>query len=211
MPNLTLSIPEDMHQRIKKIPQMKWGEVAREAIEQKLALMEKIEKIAQKSKLTEKDVEEIGELVKKGAAERMRDYVARRGYKRFNGRLIKDGKTRWILKNFDVALLLPAVVLEELEKWKPLILEKAEVSDKEFDTLLRTLLQFITLVSKKALVTSYPRAEDLMKGIDPDDSPFIACALAYPGSVIWSDDKHMKLQKEVTVVTTDELLKLLKK
>ena len=63
---MTLSLPEGVYEHMKKHREIRWSEIAREAIilhVKKLAMMEKI---ASKSKLTMKDIEEINEKVKKG-------------------------------------------------------------------------------------------------------------------------------------------------
>lgn len=52
-------------------------------------------------------------------------------------------------------------------------------------------------------------AFEAVKDIDPDDAIFIACALAYPNSILWSDDKKLKKQKTVTVLNTKEIIKTL--
>jgi hypothetical protein len=66
MPNITLSIPEEIHIIMKKHREMRWSEVARKAIVEEVKKIELMEKIASKSKLTMKDIEEINEKVKKG-------------------------------------------------------------------------------------------------------------------------------------------------
>ncbi len=66
--NITLSISDDTFEKMKDFSEVKWSEVARKAIESRLDLLESLEKIASKSKLTEKDVQEIGEKVKRGIA-----------------------------------------------------------------------------------------------------------------------------------------------
>jgi len=47
-----------------------------------------------------------------------------------------------------------------------------------------------------------------MDSIDPDDTPFIAVALA-TGSDIWSDDSHFQKQKRIRIRTTIELSQML--
>ena len=59
MVSMTLSIGDDIKRRMKKHPQIKWSEVARSAIKQQLDDIEEAEKIASKSKLSEKDVKEM--------------------------------------------------------------------------------------------------------------------------------------------------------
>jgi len=49
---------------------MNWSEVARKAFEKELKKLELADSIASKSELTAEDVEEIGEKVKKGIAEK---------------------------------------------------------------------------------------------------------------------------------------------
>jgi hypothetical protein len=73
MTNMTLAIPEELANRMRKFREMRWSEVARQAIERRVDDMEAIEKIASKSKLTMKDIEEIGHKIKKGISSRIRD------------------------------------------------------------------------------------------------------------------------------------------
>lgn len=66
MPNVTLSVPEDVYVIMKKHREMRWSEVARAAIVEQVKKLEAMDKIASKSKLTLKDVEEINEKIKDG-------------------------------------------------------------------------------------------------------------------------------------------------
>ena len=66
MPNITLAISEEVYSLMKKHREMRWSEVARKAIIEEVKNIELIEKIASKSKLTMKDIEEINEKIKKG-------------------------------------------------------------------------------------------------------------------------------------------------
>ncbi|MEK6800660.1 MAG: hypothetical protein AABY05_01895 [Nanoarchaeota archaeon] len=73
MPNVTLSIPEEVYVVMKKHREMRWSEVARAAIVEQVRKLETMDKIASKSKLTMKDVEEINEKIKKGLYARLKD------------------------------------------------------------------------------------------------------------------------------------------
>lgn len=67
MANMTLSVPEEMHRKMKKHSEIKWSDVARRAFHEKLENAEQLawmDKVLSKSKLTEKDVEEIGNKIK---------------------------------------------------------------------------------------------------------------------------------------------------
>ena len=63
MPNLTLSIPEELHEKMKKHSEIRWSEVVRKTISGKVELLEVMDKIASKSKLTKKDAEDISHKV----------------------------------------------------------------------------------------------------------------------------------------------------
>ena len=70
MPNITLSIPEDIHKEIKKHKEIRWSEIARRAISDHAMKLKIMDKLTAKSKLTEKDAEEIGNKIKIGIAKR---------------------------------------------------------------------------------------------------------------------------------------------
>jgi len=67
MPNMTLSLPEQLHKKMKQHPELKWSDVARQAFEQKLKNLETLawmDKALANSKLTEEDAERIGHKIK---------------------------------------------------------------------------------------------------------------------------------------------------
>ena len=70
MANITLSVPDNIHKKMKHFSEVKWSEVARKAIIEKLEIMVLAEKLAQKSKLTEKDVEQFSKKIKSSASKR---------------------------------------------------------------------------------------------------------------------------------------------
>lgn len=70
MANMTLSIPESVHEEMKHFPEIKWSEVARNAIVNRLETLRFAEKLAQKSKLTENDVLEFSKKIKSAATKR---------------------------------------------------------------------------------------------------------------------------------------------
>jgi len=67
---MTLAIPEELMKKMRKFQEIKWSEVARKAIEQRTNELELIEKIASKSKLTQKDAEDISKIIKARANKR---------------------------------------------------------------------------------------------------------------------------------------------
>jgi len=70
MTNMTLAIPEDLKKLMEKHKEVKWTEVARQAMWEHAKKLEIMEKIVSKSKLTEKEAIEIGRKIKKGVAKR---------------------------------------------------------------------------------------------------------------------------------------------
>ncbi len=68
--NITLTVPDETYSKMKDFQEIKWSEVARKSIEERIDLLETLEEIANKSKLTEKDVEELSTKIKKGIARR---------------------------------------------------------------------------------------------------------------------------------------------
>jgi len=67
MVNMTLAIPDALHEKMKQFNDIKWSEVARRAIEQRINDLEIMNKIASKSKLTSNDAEELAKKIKKSA------------------------------------------------------------------------------------------------------------------------------------------------
>lgn len=70
MVNITLAIPEDLRVEIKQHREVNWSEIARKAMTEHLRKLHIANAIAQKSKLTEKDIKDIDKLVKIGIAKR---------------------------------------------------------------------------------------------------------------------------------------------
>ena len=71
MANMTLSIPDSVHTEMKNFPEIRWSEIARRAIVERIEMLTEVEKIAKKSKLTRKDAEKFGDMVKKEATKKL--------------------------------------------------------------------------------------------------------------------------------------------
>lgn len=123
--------------------------------------------------------------------------------------LIKDSVTRRIILEYDGFFLFPSFIFEELEKHKAELLKKSGMKRKSFETLLNLLIQKVLIISTDVLSQYRARAYDLVRDIDPDDTLFVACALAYPSSVIWSDDKKLKEQNKIRIINTAEMYSIL--
>ena len=70
MTNMTLAVPEDLHEIMRKYDTIKWSEIARQALWNQARKLELMDKLLAKSKLTEEDAERIGHKIKHGIAKR---------------------------------------------------------------------------------------------------------------------------------------------
>ena len=75
MVSMTLSIPDDLHQLIKKHTEVRWSEIARRAMWDYARKIELLDEIASKSELTKKDVEEINKELKKAVHSHYQEHV----------------------------------------------------------------------------------------------------------------------------------------
>ena len=124
--------------------------------------------------------------------------------------LIKDSTTRRIILEYESLFLFPEVIFEEIDKYKSDLLRKSEMDEKEFNKLLGLILRKVTIVPTELLDLYYDESATLAKSVEsPEDQPFFACALVYPGCVIWSNDKKLRKQTKVQIITTSEMINLL--
>lgn len=65
MPNMTLAIPEELKRKMELFKEINWSEVARQAIQEKTAMLEKMNLLLSKSRLSEPDVIAYSAQVKK--------------------------------------------------------------------------------------------------------------------------------------------------
>ena len=72
MANMTLSMPDEVQEDMKEFPEIRWSEVARRAIIEKVEALKLAESLAKKSKLTQKDVDEFSKKVKALGSRRFR-------------------------------------------------------------------------------------------------------------------------------------------
>jgi hypothetical protein len=70
MGNITLALPDKVQEEMRKFSEVRWSEIARKAIISRLETLQLAEKLAKKSKLTEKDVKEFSKKIKTAANKR---------------------------------------------------------------------------------------------------------------------------------------------
>lgn len=120
--------------------------------------------------------------------------------------LIRDSATRKLILESPDDLYFPEPSLEKIWKYKPYIIGKSGLPEKDVDKLLDALFKYIRLVPTDDLRDRWDRARRIMGHIDPEDVVFIAAALALENSAIWSDDRHFERQHAVQIRKTSEMM-----
>ena len=120
--------------------------------------------------------------------------------------LIKDSVTRKLLMSEELTLIAPEFLLEEIEKYFGYLSEKTKIEENLIKKLLLEVIE-------KAAIKTYPAEEFKAKlkeavkmSPDPKDSMYFALALKEK-AIIWSNDKELKKQNKVKIITTEELKK----
>ena len=70
MVNITLSVPEELKNKMERFRIINWSEVAREAFVEKMKQLEILESFSRESELTEEDALKLGRKVNKALAKR---------------------------------------------------------------------------------------------------------------------------------------------
>ena len=120
--------------------------------------------------------------------------------------LIRDSTSRKILLSDKFDFLTVGVSKSEIEEHKQDLLEKANLTEDEFNTVLALLFSRIFIVDDIVIENKMGEAKEIMDNIDPGDTPFIALALAVESDGIWSDDEHFEQQNRIKVWKTKKLL-----
>ncbi len=71
MVNITLSVSEELHKKMKSHTELKWSDIARAAFEKKLVELELVDKLLKGGMLTENDAEILGHRIKGRIRERL--------------------------------------------------------------------------------------------------------------------------------------------
>src|SRR3989338_2437622 len=118
--------------------------------------------------------------------------------------LIKDSFSRKIILHIDAELITIPLLKEEVMKYKEMILAKSGLNETSFDLILQKLYEKMAVLNEEIIKKYRKEAGEVMDRIDPDDTQFIAAALA-THSDIWSDDLHFQKQTKIKVWKTKEI------
>ncbi len=65
MPNMTFSVPDDLHREMRAHADIKWSEVARAALRREVERLHYLDKLLAGSKLTESDAVSLGRALRR--------------------------------------------------------------------------------------------------------------------------------------------------
>lgn len=121
--------------------------------------------------------------------------------------LISPGKPLDLFFNEELDLFAPKLLFIEIEQNKEEIIRKSRCDEEEIETLLRLIRQRINVVPEEEFVSLIDLA--VKNCPDPKDITYFALAL-YLKCPLWSNEKKLKEQNEVTVYATHDLIKMFK-
>lgn len=119
----------------------------------------------------------------------------------------RSGHTADLFFSPMLSIYAPELLLHEIWKHKEELIIKTGLSATDFGKALAFLSAKIKLFPVEEFLPSLPRAKEVCP--DPDDVPYLALAL-HLGCPLWSNDKELKKQSAVKVLSTSEVLALLK-
>ena len=120
--------------------------------------------------------------------------------------LIRENLTAELLFCERLHLFAPEYLLTEFGKYEDLIIEKTSRSKEDFHKVISLLKNRIEIYPMEDFREYITEGEKISP--DRNDSHYFALAL-YLGASIWSNDKILKEQGKVNVVSTGELIRIL--
>ncbi|MFI5418928.1 MAG: hypothetical protein ACHQ2Y_08560 [Candidatus Lutacidiplasmatales archaeon] len=72
MTNVTLAVPKELHQEMRRHPEIRWSEVARMAFQHEVDRLHVLDRLLTNSRLTERDAKELGRSIRRAASRRHR-------------------------------------------------------------------------------------------------------------------------------------------
>lgn len=122
--------------------------------------------------------------------------------------LIKDSINRKIILNFKGKIYCPIIIFVEIFRYKDLIIQKSKLDASEVENLIHLLFNKIKFIDNQSLLKHKHLAKDICKDIDINDEMFFACAI-HCDCPIWSNDKVLKIQNKIKILSTEEIMRLL--
>lgn len=108
--------------------------------------------------------------------------------------LLRDGETRRAFFTTKSKLFAPTFLRREVDKRRGEFVRRSGLSEADFQTLFGLLSARIGWVPDRVCEAHTAEASAALGKVDPDDVPYVACALAIGADAIWSHDKHFDEQ-----------------
>ncbi len=118
--------------------------------------------------------------------------------------LIKNNITRFLLFREDINLYAPEFIFVEVNKYLKDIAAKSGKTTEEVLQVLEVLMRRVTLILESEIISYINYAGKISPDIK--DVPYLALALKL-NCPLWSNDSKLKIQKIVSIYSTEELLK----
>jgi predicted nucleic acid-binding protein len=119
--------------------------------------------------------------------------------------LAKDGAVRAALRTTTDDVTTPWYIRVELEAHQTEIRQKSGLSSQAFEALLGAMWEYIDVVPHQAMRPHLQEAARAMHAYDPDDTLYVAAALAVDGTVV-SNDQAFEKQRTVPHMWTSEFV-----
>jgi predicted nucleic acid-binding protein len=117
-----------------------------------------------------------------------------------------DSSASKIFEFIDAEFIAPSFILHESAKYEEECLKKSKLPKEKFNERKQKIFSQIKFIEFSEY-TSF--IEEAVKNIpDKDDAPYFALALKTKLPV-WSNDKELKKQDKVTVLSTEDLIQIL--
>ena len=120
--------------------------------------------------------------------------------------LIKESTTRELLFNENFEFYAPDLTITEITKYEKDIIQKADITQEEFDITLSAILSCINIISKDNQNIYLSELQGEINDID--DIPYIASCLFIKADGIWTHDPHFKEQHKIRIFTNIDLLNI---
>ncbi len=105
-------------------------------------------------------------------------------------------------------LVAPELVFAEMKKHNGELQEKSKLSVEEFDVLISLLERRVRTIPLDEFSCFFPKAEELL-GDHRKDAEYIALAL-HLSCPFWTYEKRLLNLRDIKVITTEELARMLR-